>query len=137
MEFRETTQEDLDYMAEHSVSRGIQKNSPEQVSFMYTLEDNGIPLGIGGFRLINQYTAWCWVDISCLGHSNIYTSYRTIIEEIEKFAEKHKVKRLQAYVECDFPEAITMVRHLGFTKESIMKNFMGDKDAYMYVRIME
>ena len=136
MEFRETTQEDLDYVAEHSVSRGIQKLYPGQTDFCYTLVHDGIPLGLGGFRLINCTTAWCWVDITPIGREQIATTYRTLKEWIDVFAEEHGLKRLQAYVECDFTEAIRMVRHLGFKKESIMKNFMGDKDAFLYVRLI-
>ena len=136
MIFREATQPDLDYMAEHTTSRGVQKNRPEQTCYTYTLEDNGIPLGIGGFNLINHHTAWCWVDLSPLGHENIRMAYRTIKNGIERFAEENHIRRLQAYVECDFPEAILLVRHLGFERESIMKNFVGDKDAFMYIRIL-
>ena len=135
MEFRDTTQEDLDYMADNSMSRGVQKSCPDQISFMYTLADNGIPLGIGGFQLINQHTAWCWVDISPVGHDNVRQSYRTIKEGIENFAKEYNLRRLQAYVECDFDKAIRMVEHLGFERESTMTNFVGDKDAYMYKRI--
>jgi len=136
MHFRETTQADLDYVANHSVSRGIQKHCPEQVDYCYTLEHEGKPLGIGGFRLINVTTAWCWVDLTDRAGSHIVVAYRTIKEWIDVFTKEHGIKRLQAYVECDFEEAIRMVKHLGFEKESIMKNFIGDKDSYMYVRII-
>ena len=83
---------------------------------------------------MNLTTAWCWVDM--LSHEDIRTSYRLIKEWIDDFAAAHELKRLQAYVECDFEEAIRLVKHLGFEKESIMKNFMNDKDAYMFVRIL-
>lgn len=135
MEFRETTQEDLDFMANHSVSRGIAKYQPECIDYVYTLEHKGKPLGIGGFRLINRTTAWAWVDMTDLAGSHIVTFYRTMKEWIDKFVEEHQLKRLQAYIECDFPEAIRMVKHLGFKWESDMKNFMDDRDAYMYIRI--
>ena len=135
MELREATQEDLDYMSNHSVSRGIQKKMPERVDYVYALEHEGVPLMIGGFGLINKHTAWCWVDLSDTAGGHIHTAYRVIKEWIDKFIEEHKLTRIQSYVECDFPEAIRTVEHLGFTKESIMKNFMGDKDAYLYIRI--
>ena len=135
MIFRETTQEDLDYMADHSMSRGVQKSCPEQTSFIYTLEDNGLVLGTGGFQIINQHTAWCWVDISDIGHDNIILSFKTIRDAIDRFVKEHNLRRLQAYVECDFEEAVRMVRHLGFKKESTMENFVGDKHAYMFVRV--
>ena len=134
MIFRDTIQSDLDYMATHTMSRGVQKSCPEQISYMYTLEDDGVPLGIGGFQLLNKYSSWCYVDISPTGHKNIILSYRTIKEKINEFCKEHNLRRLQAYVECDFPEAIRLVEHLGFTNESRMKNFVGNKDAYMYAR---
>lgn len=134
MEFRETTQDDLDYVADHSVSRGIQKLCPEQTDFCYTLEHDGVPLQIGGFRLINSTTVWCWVDMTT--HAYSIVCYRAMKEWIDIFVKEHGIKRLQAYVECDFTEAIRLVQHLGFKKESTMKNFVGDKDAFLYVRIL-
>ncbi len=136
MNFRETTQEDLDYIADHSVSRGVQKQQPEQIDYMFTLEHEGVPLGIGGFRLINTTTAWCWVDLGCESGKHIRLVYRLIKEWMDRFIKLHGIVRLQAYVEYDFPEAIRMVQHLGFNWESKMKNFIGDKDAAMYVRII-
>lgn len=136
MIFRETTQEDIDFVANNSISRSVFKNQPKKTDFRYTLEHEGKILGIGGFRLINAITAWCWVDITnCVG-SNNRAAYRVMKEWIDIFAKDHNIKRLQAYVECDFPGAVRMVRHLGFRWESDMKNFMGDKDAFMYVRIL-
>jgi len=136
MIFRETTQSDLDYLADHSVSRGIQSKQPSAIEYLYTLEHEGVPLGVGGFRLINLTTAWCWVDISEASRGHMITCYRVIKDWIDLFVEEHGIKRLQAYVEPNFPEAIRMVEHLGFEQESIMKNFVGDKDAAMFVRII-
>lgn len=135
MKFRETIQEDIDFVANHSISRGIAKHQPEYIDYCYTLEHEGKPLGIGGFRLINETTAWCWVDMTDLAGSHITTCYRVIKEWIDKFVKEHKIKRLQAYVEMDFTEAIRIVKHLGFEWESDMKKFVGNKDAFMYVRI--
>lgn len=136
MEFRTTTQEDLDFVANHSVSRGILKRQPECIDFCYTLEHEGEPLGIGGFRLINETTAWCWIDMTDRVGSHLIPAYRVVKEWMNIFVKEHGIKRLQAYVEMDFPEAIRMVQHLGFEKESIMRNFVGDKDVSMYVRII-
>ncbi len=138
MKFRETTQEDLDFVANHSVSRGIQKQQPEQIDYCFTLEHEGKPLGVGGFRLINLTTAWCWTDWTYFSGSHIIVAYRVIKEWIDIFVKEHGIKRLQAYIECDFPEAIQMVEHLGFKKEfeKPMKNFVGDKDAFLYVRLI-
>jgi len=136
MDFRETTQEDLEFVADHSISRGILKRQPECIDYCYTLEHEGKPLGVGGFRLINETTAWAWADITDCAGGNIIPAYRVLKEWIDIFVKEHGIKRLQAYVEMDFPEAIRMVQHLGFEKESIMKNFVGDRDASMYVKVI-
>ena len=136
MNFRETTQEDLEYTANHSISRGIQKQCPEQTDYCFTLEHKGLPLGVGGVRFINLTTAWCWVDLTDISGNHIIVVYRTIKEWLNIFAKEHGIKRLQAYIECDFPEAIRMAEHLGFKKESTMKNFLSDGDAIMFVRII-
>jgi len=135
MNFRETTQEDIVYMADHSVSRGIFKKQPERTEYLYTLEHEGVPLGVGGFTLVNLTTAWCWVDIGTEAGNHVVVFYRLIKEWMETFVKDHNLKRLQAYVEMDFPEAIRMVRHLGFHEESIMQDFIEDRDAFLYVRI--
>jgi hypothetical protein len=136
MNFRESTQEDMEYMASHSIGRGISKYQPVCTSYTYTLEHDGAPLGIGGFQLVNLTTAWCWFDMSDLSREHTITCYRTIKEWMDIWVKEHGVKRLQAYVECDFDEAIRTVQHLGFKKESIMHSFIDDKPAFMYVRIM-
>lgn len=135
MEFRETTQKDLDFVANHSVSRGILKRQPECIDYCYTLEHKGKVLGIGGFRLINLTTAWCWTDLTYLAGEHIIVGYRILNEWIDIFVKEHGIKRLQAYVECNFKEAIRMVKHLGFHYESTMPNFVGNQPAYMYVKL--
>ncbi len=136
MEFREATQADFDYLAEHSISRGIQKYCPDQTVYVYALECEGIVLGIGGFQLINKTTAWCWIDLSTDAKDRLLIVYRTMKEWGESFCREHGIVRLQCYIECDFTEAISMAQHFGFKKESIMKKFMGDKDAFMYVKVI-
>ena len=136
MNFRETTEKDLEYMADHSVSRGIQKRQPEQLEYMFTLEHESEILGTGGFRLINSTTSWCWLDMSDKSKKHIRTCYRVIKEWIDIFVKTHGLKRLQAYIEPDFEESIRMVIHLGFEYEFTMRNFIEDKDALMYIRII-
>lgn len=136
MNFRETTQADLDFVADNSISRGIAKRQPECIDYCYTLEHEDKVLIIGGFRLINPTTAWCWTDWTHLSKDHIVVTYRVTKEWIDIFAKEHNLRRLQCYVETDFEEALRMVGHLGFEWESTMKNFIGDKDAYMFTRIL-
>ena len=80
MIFREATQEDLEYMAEHSINRTVDRKQMERVDYIFTLEHDGNILGIGGFRMIIPTTAWVWVDLSEYGVKHLRDSYRVMQE---------------------------------------------------------
>jgi hypothetical protein len=130
------TLEDVKYLEDNSVSRGIFKNTPEVTDYSYSLEHEGILLASGGFRLINNTTAWCWLDMSHHAGSHIQTLYRVISEWMEEFIKDKGIKRLQAYIDPLFPEGIRLVQHLGFERESNMTNFYGNRDAYLYRKLI-
>jgi len=136
MNFRAMTTEDYEYLKDHSASRGIFKDTPEVVEYAFSLEHQGKLLASGGFRFINLTTAWAWLDLTHHAGEHIIETYRVVKEWIEKFTEDKGIKRLQAYIDPEFPEAIRTAQHLGFKYESDMKNFYGDRHAYMYVRIL-
>ena len=136
MKFREMTTEDYEYLKSHSASRGIFKNTPAETEFCFSLEHEGMLLGSGGFRLINETTSWCWLDMTHHAGEHIHTVYRVIKEWMKRFVKEKGIIRLQAYIDPDFPEAIRTVQHLGFERESNMKKFYGDRDAYLYIRII-
>lgn len=133
---RETIQQDINYMADHSISRGVFKYQPKQTEFVYTLEHENKVLGVGGIRLINSTTGWCWIDISVEIKNHLQIFYRVVKEWMLELVEEKGIKRLQAYIEPDFEEAIRMAQHLGFEKESILENFLPDgRNALMYRRL--
>jgi RimJ/RimL family protein N-acetyltransferase len=76
------------------------------------------------------------VDITRHAEGHMIIGYRVIKEWLDELVEIHGIKRLQAYVEPGHPERIRMVQHLGFERESILEKFLGDKDAYLYKRII-
>jgi len=133
MNFREATFEDIKYMAENSINQ-TEKKLVERVDYVYALEHDGNLLGIGGFRLIVPTCAWCWIDLSRYGIDNLKELYRTTREWMETFSISMGIVRLQAFVRNN-EKHIRMVKHLGFKRESTMKNFYGGDDAYLYVRI--
>lgn len=135
MELRETEQADMDFMAKHSVSRG-DKSQPKELDYTYTLFHEDKLLGIGGIKLLNMTTAWCWVNISEEAQGHMVMGYRVIKEWLDGLIKVHKLKRLMAAVQIDFPEAIRMVEHLGFTQECVMKNWKGEKSAFLYALIL-
>lgn len=137
MNFREMTQSDIEFMKDNSISRGIFHKQPKVVEYCYALEHEGKLLGVGGFRLINLTTAWVWFDLTHYSGGHIIKVYRVLKEWLDIFVEQHGLKRVQAYIDPDFPEAIRTAKHLGFKFESVMENFIGDRDAWMYTRFTE
>ncbi len=134
MNFRAMTQADLDYLSEHTISRGVTKKLPDEVEWSYALEHEGTTLVIGGIQLINTTTAWGWLDFSDKSGEHIHTVYRVVSEWIERMCKEKGIKRLMAYTEIGFLEAEKLIGHLGFYEESVMHNFVGDNPAKMWVR---
>lgn len=136
MLFRAMTTEDYEYLKDHSASRGIFKNTPDVTEFSYSLEHDGKLLASGGYRLINETTAWAWIDLTHDAGNHILSLYNATKKWTEEFVKDKGIKRLQAYIDPNFPEAIRLAQHLGFERESNMKNFYGDRDALLYVRLI-
>ena len=138
MIFREAIESDYDYMVENSINNKTDRKLQPIIDYEYTLEHEGDILGVGGFRMVTEVTAWCWVNFSEVGvhttMTNLKETYRASRDWINAWALSHDMKRIQAFVE-DSEEEIRLVRHLGFEQESIMKNFFGERDGLMYVRI--
>jgi hypothetical protein len=134
MNLRDMTDADIEFMKSHSISRGIFNKQPQEIAVSVCIEENGIPLAVGGIQMINCTTAWAWCDLSDESGKHIVIVYRIIRTWLEEMVEKMGIKRLQCYVERDFVEGHNMVRHLGFDFESTAENFVGDKPADIYRR---
>ena len=128
---------DVEFVANHSISRGIFHKMPERTEWSYALEHDGKVLGIGGMVMITPTVAWCWIDLTHYAAEHITSVYRVIKEWTEILAKDKGIRRAQAYVDCSFPEAIRTAQHLGFVRESVMPNFIDDKPAIMFVRFFQ
>jgi len=134
MKLRLPVAEDFEYMTEHCINRSREFKQLDAIDELVTLEHDGIPLLVGGFRMINSSTAWCWIDMSDDVSSNLIPVFRVIKGWIDMFIKERDLTRLQSFVRTDFDAAIRMVEHLGFKRESTMKDFFRDGDAFMYTR---
>ncbi len=134
MEFRAAEKADLEFVAEHSISRGCFGNHPECIDYVYTLVDGDKVLGVGGIKLMNKTNGWVWMDLTdeALKHKSLV--FRIVREWIGSAMANMELTRVQAAVEVGFEEALRTVKHLGFHAESLMSKWKGDKDAIMYVR---
>ena len=134
MELRPLTSRDISYMEQYSRDKDFYKEPMSEIDYMYALDSEGEVLMIGGFRMITNQTAWCWMDLSLAGLERIYTCYRVIKEWIEKFCKRMNISRLEACVEEGHENGVNLVTHLGFKFESRKPRFFGKNSADLYVR---
>lgn len=136
MLFRESIPEDVLYMAEHSINQKCDRKQEETIDYTYTLESNGKPIAVGGFRMITSTTCWSWVDLAPEAIVNIRSVFRVLKEWADSFCKQHGIKRMQAFIRQDQPKNIRLVEHLGYTYESTMPYFFGDESALLFSRII-
>jgi len=135
MPLREAHIEDFEYLAEHTQSRGCFGDMPSQIDFNYAFDFNDKLLAIGGFKLMNKYSAFVWMDWTEDAMKNKPLIYRVIKEWLESQEKGLGLTRIMAVIEPDFPEAIRTAEHLGFHQESVMRGFCGEKNGLMFVRL--
>ena len=134
MDFREMATEDAAFVAQHSISRGVFAKQPGRLEWSYTLEDDGKVLAVGGLILLTPSTAWAWVDLTDYAMPRIKTCYRVISDWMTMLAKANNIRRLQAYIDPEFPQAVRLAEHLNFHREATMEKFIGDRPADMYVK---
>jgi len=134
MMVREMTHADLEYMKEHSINPKLPQGMA--VNYMFALEHEGELMLICGFRSIVPETAWAWLDLTESAPKYMITIYRFMKNLMQDFAEDNGIHRYQAFVR-DIPEHIRLVEHLGFELESLMKEFYGNEDAFMYRKLIQ
>lgn len=138
MEFRQATERDIQFCADHGLSGTKFLDSESTAISTVVLEHEGNILGMGGIIKITEATAWGWVELTEYTNEKIYTVFRTITEWLIIVCRHYKILRLQTFINPEIAKNVRLVRHLGFERESTMPNFLGkNKDADLYVRMME
>jgi RimJ/RimL family protein N-acetyltransferase len=137
MELVELEQSDIDYLRDHSVSRGIFGKLPERTEWSYALRHEGETICAGGVILLTHTTAWIWADLSDKAYGHMISTYRLMRDWLDVLARNHGIKRMQAYTLVGFEEAERTIEHLGFTRESRMRNFVDDQPADMWVKLYD
>jgi hypothetical protein len=136
MELRAATEQDLLEVAKTSISRGP-KELPNVIDYVYAIDDHGTILAVGGMKLMTPTTAWVWMNLSAKARDKMILIYRVIKTWLPAWFEGKGLERIMAAVACDFEEGILVAEHLGFHRESTMKRFFGDGDAYLYVLLKD
>lgn len=137
MLFREATTTDVAAAAQDSISRAFKETVPA-LNLNWVLEHEGRILAVGGIKLFSPGTAWVWMNYTTYALPHMKEVYRRTKKQLDKLIVEHKLRRTMAVIKADFPEAIRMIRHLGFQQESVMARFWSDSlDGLLFVRFGE
>lgn len=144
MEFRPSTQEDLDYVRANPFEGAVKDYPYLEVpdENCYTAIFEGNIVAVYWLQVLWEGCGWVGLimtaDCEKKGVFGIITIH-TIREKLEELLRDNNIRRAQAAIRTGFTEAIKMIEFLGFKNETPdgMKDYFPDKgDAFLYSRIL-
>lgn len=141
MEIRPSTQIDIDHVQAHPYDATVKGypviHAPNENCWTYLVEGN--IWAVGGYVVLFEGVGEIWVILieDFLSIVSATTAIRTIRNQVAGFILEGNLRRIQARVRVDFPEAIKMIESLGFKREGLLKEYAPDKkDMYIYGRVI-
>lgn len=110
------------------------KNSIGRDALVLVVNDN--PIAVFGFNFIWNGVAHMWTVTTDLVKNHKLAFCKHAEKVYSYFAEQHNIHRLQFTARADDLEIPRWAKFLGFTQESVMKEYGADKTDYiMFVRV--
>ena len=102
----------------------------------FSLIDNGNLIVSGGIVPIFEGLGEAWLEPSDKITDYKLRMIKTLRHHIDKITEEDGLRRLQAAVRADFPEAVRFIEFMGFKREGLMEAYGPDgSDYFLYARI--
>lgn len=137
IEVRELQDGDLEYARENCLEEAIKtypQLHPQKPS--YTALADGKIVGVGGVAILWEGVGEAWLILTRDVLTIKIQAYKCIKQMCKTVIEERNLRRIQATVRVDFPQANRMMQHLRFENEGILKNYCPDGcDVIMYARI--
>ena len=142
MFFRQATQEDLAFVRQNPFEDAVKgypyMECPDENTYTVIYESKIV--AVGGMQLEWEGVGLFWLmlttDCKKYGLHGLF-ALDAIREKTEYLIKENNLWRAYAVVRTDFPQAIKMMKFLGFKRESTLEKYMPDKtDGFMYVRIL-
>ena len=142
MIFRQATQEDFDYVSQNPFEGAVKDYPPVEVpdENCYTTIYEGAIVAVGGLVVLRKGLGVCWLILTAnckkKGFYGI-VALSAIKDKTEELIQMNNIKRAQATVRTDFPQAIKMIEFLGFQREGLLRKYCPDGgDSYIYARLL-
>lgn len=101
-----------------------------------TITVDGEPVCSAGIVLIGWNRGEAWALLSTLFYKNVRAYYRLIRDRLTGMIKENDLIRVQTLVSPDFIEGQSLVSHLGFTKEGLLRKYgPNHEDLLIYGRV--
>ena len=128
---------DLDAVLENPRQKGLKRLTVPADA--WACEDNGRLVGIGGIAVYWAGVGEAWIIVMDDNDPEQGAQvYWTLAGQLGRIVADKKLWRVEAQVRVDFPEALRLVRLLGFTQECVRKHFAADgTDMILFAKVYE
>ncbi len=141
IEIKNAVQADLDWVRQNPINDAFKDYSAfELTGFAKAAFVDGDCIGVGGAILYweGHAAGWLYLSKKVLGHPReMALAIKTVMNQL---IEELKLRRLSAYVRCDFDRAVKLLEAIGFVRETPepLKYYMADgTGVYLYAKIIE
>lgn len=108
-------------------------------AYGWTCEDNGRIVGMGGIVVFWKGVGEAWI-IVCDDNdaSQGAQVYWTLAGQLGRIVAEERLWRVEAQVRTDFPDAIRLVKLLGFEQEGLRRHFAPDgQDMILFAKVYD
>ena len=143
MEFRQATQEDLDYVRQNPFEGAVKgypyMQCPDENTYAVVYE--GSLVAVGGLYIRWEGVGLLWLMLTADSKKDGLHGLRAldaIKEKTDELIAKNNLWRAEAIVRVGFDKAIKMIEFLGFERESTLEKYIPDTtDGFLYKRILK
>ncbi len=141
MEFRKATQEDLAFVRQNPYEGAIKNypymEVPDENTYC-VIYDSAI-VAVGGLCVRWEGVGLLWLMLTAECRKDGIHGYRALYairEKMEHLIKINNLRRAEAYISDDFPQAIQMIEAFGFKREGLMVQQRPDGgNAFLYAKL--
>ena len=143
MEFRQATQEDMEYVRQDPFEGAVKDypymQIPDENCFTGIFESEIV--GVGGVQVKWEGVGLFWLMLTAKCRKQDMfgiIALHALRDKVDELIEKNNLWRAIAEVRADFPKAIGMIEFFGFERDCLMEYHCPDKGhAYLYSKIIK
>ena len=138
-EIRKLQEGDIEYVRKNPLEEAVKRypDLPTPEENCYTGLVDGKIMGVGGVIVLWEGVGEAWLILSKDILEMKIATYLCIKEMVERMISECNLRRIQAVIRTDYPQAIKMIEALGFKREGLLEEYLPDKcNAFMYAKLI-